>query len=405
MAEALEPVTRPPGQVRPDRARFDWAALRADLRGAIPDASLALVITGLIYWLLYVRVENGTSATIKIMPMLADADTFWMYWMCQAFGWSAMLWAYITVVFGLMRSGPRPRLRWLPAARLEKWHRTTSLTTIGLMFMHAFFFFTDQIRDNRTRWSFGRSVWTAFVDSFVPGGYATGTGRVAIFIGLLALYLAIPLGLAFYLRHRTGSRTWLALHRFVIVVYVLSAWHTLLYSSQGWYDGSFRTMLWALQIPLAALLLARLMAPARPGERLRARGKGNRDHALPFSARLFARIVVVAILLGLVAVLVTGVDGGRSPGGASVPPWPEKWVIWAGLLLFTLAVAAVVLRLRRLRPGNGTTARSAAPAEETAGPAAEATPSGAPPANGPGGPGEGPAAPAEQQADSPADRR
>ncbi|MFD5135210.1 hypothetical protein ACFWMX_02930 [Streptomyces sp. NPDC058378] len=31
--------------------------------------------------------------------MLEDADAFWKYWMCQAFGWSAMLWAYVTVIW------------------------------------------------------------------------------------------------------------------------------------------------------------------------------------------------------------------------------------------------------------------------------------------------------------------
>ncbi|MFD3921215.1 ferric reductase-like transmembrane domain-containing protein [Streptomyces sp. NPDC058595] len=360
MAKSSGSMTPAPREAR-ERTRFDWAALRADLRGAVPDASLALVVTLLIYWLLYVRAENGTSATVKLMPDMADAGEFWMYWMCQAFGWSAMLWAYVTVIFGLLRSGPRPRWRLLPGARLEKWHRTTSLTTIGLMFMHAFFFFTDQIRTNQDQWSLGRSVWTAFVDVFVPGGYATGTGRVAILIGLLAMYLALPLGLAFYLRHRTGSRMWLALHRFVIVVYILSAWHTLLYSSQAWFDGPFRTMVWALQIPIAVLLLIRLMAPARPGERLRMRGDRRRDAALPISARLFGRIVVGATVVGLVAVVVTGVDGGRSPDAGSLVPWPHKWVIWAGLALFTLAVVAVVVRLRPRATGTAKpSARAAA---------------------------------------------
>lgn len=362
MAKSSGSVTPSSRRTR-ERARFDWAALRADLRGAVPDASLALVVTLLIYWLLYVRAENGTSATVKLMPDMADAGEFWMYWMCQAFGWSAMLWAYVTVIFGLLRSGPRPRWRRLPAARLEKWHRTTSLTTIALMFMHAFFFFTDQIRTNQDQWSLGRSVWTAFVDVFVPGGYATGTGRVAILIGLLAMYLALPLGLAFYLRHRTGSRMWLALHRFVIVVYILSAWHTLLYSSQAWFDGPFRTMVWALQIPIAVLLLVRLMSPARPGERLRLRDPRRRDAALPVSARLLGRIVVGATVLGLFAVVVTGVDGGRAPEADALVPWPHKWVIWAGLVLFALAVVAVILRLR---PRATDTAKPAAPSEEPA---------------------------------------
>ncbi|MFI9460537.1 ferric reductase-like transmembrane domain-containing protein [Streptomyces xiamenensis] len=348
MTEVSETVS-PPARKPRIRGRFDWHGLRADLRGAIPDASLALIATGLIYWLLYARVANGTSPSTVIMPHLNDPNELWMYWMCQAFGWSALLWAYITVIFGLLRSGPRPRWTWLPPARVEKWHRTTSLTTIGLMFLHAAFFFGDQMRDNLTRWGTGRSLWTAFVDVFVPGGYATGTGRVAILLGLLALYLAIPLSLAFYLRHRTGSRMWVALHRFIIVVYVLSVWHTLLYGTNVWFDGTFRTLVWALQMPIAGLVLVRLLAPARPRERLRLRG-----HPLPVTVRLAGRLAVVATVLGLLAVIVTGVDGGRDPedlGGSSPAVWPERWIIWAGLLALTLALVAVVLRLR---PGSGT---------------------------------------------------
>ena len=130
--------------------RFDWSGLRADLRGAIPDASMALAATLLIFWWLYARVENGSSATTQVMPMLADAPRYWMYWMCQAFGWSGLLWAYVTIVFGLLRSGPRPGWGWLSGARVEKLHRTTILTTLGLMFMHAFMLFAEFVRTNHS---------------------------------------------------------------------------------------------------------------------------------------------------------------------------------------------------------------------------------------------------------------
>ncbi|WP_129844311.1 ferric reductase-like transmembrane domain-containing protein [Streptomyces sp. RFCAC02] len=340
------------------RVRFDARGLRADLRAAVPDASMALLATALIYWLLRTRVENGTSATVQVMPMLADADAFWMYWMCQAFGWSALLWSYITVVLGLLRSGPRPRRSWLPAARVERWHRTTSLTTMGLMFMHALFFFADQLRTNQQQWAFGRSLWTAFVDVFVPGGYATGTGRIAILIGLLALYLSVPLGLAFYMRHTTGPRMWRALHRSVIVVYVLSVWHTLLYGTNVWYDGAFRTLVWALQMPVAALFLLRLLLPARPGERLRPRGR-----TLSLTARVAGRIAAAATVLGLFAVVLSGVDGGRDPDATGPSPglWPDRWVIWLGLLVFTLALVAVAYRRRptAVRPPRNSGARAA----------------------------------------------
>jgi hypothetical protein len=336
--------------------RFDWGGLRADLRGAIPDASMALAATLLIFWWLYARVENGSSATTQVMPMLADAPRYWMYWMCQAFGWSGLLWAYVTIVFGLLRSGPRPGWGWLSGARVEKWHRTTSLTTLGLMFMHAFMLFAEFVRTNHSdSSSWGGRVGGAFADSFVPGWYDSGTGRIAILIGLLAFYLAIPLGLAFYLRQTTGSRMWLALHRFIIVVYVLSVWHTLLYGTNVWYDGSFRTLVWALQMPLAGLLLTRLLAPARPSERLRLRGAGRESRPLPLTTRLAGRLAVVATILGLLAVIVSGTDGGRDPDPNAAPspePWPEQWVIWAGLLVLTLVLVAVVHRTRPAPPAS-----------------------------------------------------
>lgn len=341
MTEPAEPERRRTGS-----GRFDWQGLRADLRGAVPDASLALIATGLIFLWLYVRVENGTSATTQVMPTLAD-NAYWMYWLCQAFGWSALLWAYITIVFGLLRSGAtRPRWSWLTVARVEKWHRTTSLTTVGLMFLHAFTLFLEFVRsDHDASSGWGARVGTAFADSFLPGWYDSGTGQIAILLGLLAFYLAIPLGLAFYLRQSTGSRMWRATHRFIIVVYVLSVWHTLLYGTNVWFDGRFRVFVWAMQIPLAALLLERLLNPARPSERLRRRG----SRPLPLLARLAGRLAVVATIVGLVAVIVTGVDGGRGADSASPGLWPEPWVIWAGLLLLALLVAVVVHRLRPSR--------------------------------------------------------
>ncbi|AZM50841.1 iron reductase [Streptomyces sp. WAC 06738] len=319
--------------------------MKADLRAAGPDAGIALVVTGAIFVWLYVRVDNGSSATVQVMPMLADADRYWMYWLCQAFGWSGLLWAWITIVFSLLRTGPRPRVPWLPPAGLEKLHRTTSLTTIALMFMHAVMFFLEEVRGNEGGATWAGRLWDAFVKVFVPGGYATGTGRIAILVGLLAFYLAIPLGLAYYLRQRTGSRMWRALHRFIIVVYVLSVWHTLLYGTNVWYDGAFRTLVWALQMPIAAMLLLRLLSPARPSERLHLRGP-RRARPLPLTARAAGRLAVVATVVGLAAVVATGVDGGRTPDGASPGLWPEQWVIWAGLLALTLALVAVMHRTR-----------------------------------------------------------
>lgn len=348
MTDVTRSALPTPGKPRSAR-RFDWRGLGADARAAVPDASLALVITGLIFWWLWARIDNGTSPSLRIMPPFEDASEYWWYWLCQAFGWSGLLWAYITVVFGLLRSGTRPPWRWMSAARVEKWHRTTSLTTIGLMFLHMATFLGAELQTNFENQPMGELVRETLVKVFIPGGYDTGTGRIAILLGLLAFYLAIILGLAFYVRQTTGSRLWRALHRFIIVVYVLSAWHTLLYGTNVWFEGSFRTLVWALQMPLTGLLLLRLLAPARPSERLRLRGPRRESRPLPLTARLAGRLAVLATIAGLTTVIITGTDGGRPDHGHSTAPWPEQWIIWTGLLALTLALVTVVHRLRPAR--------------------------------------------------------
>ncbi|AOS64079.1 ferric reductase-like transmembrane domain-containing protein [Actinoalloteichus hymeniacidonis] len=316
--------------------------LRADLRAAIPDATAALVITVAIFIWLYSRVRAGISETVEVMPYLADANQYWMYWLCQAFGWSALLWAYITTVLGLVRSSSRPSWQPFSTVRIERWHRTTSLTTIGLMFAHAFLFFLELARTNDNNLDFAGRWVNAFVESFVPGGYPSGTGQVAILLGLLALYLAIPLGLLYYLRNRTGARMWRALHRFVIVVYILSAWHTLLYGTNVWFDGWPRTALWLLQIPIAVLLILRLVSPARRGDKL---GRGTPvSHVI---RRVVAVLAVVAAIGAILAVVITGRDGGRTRDVTGAAPSVLPWMVWTGFAVFVLGVGVAVLLVRR----------------------------------------------------------
>ncbi|EFE71646.1 ferric reductase-like transmembrane domain-containing protein [Streptomyces viridosporus] len=288
------------------------ATLRSDLRASLPDGVVALVVTAAVFALLYHRIRAETSSTVSVMPFMVDTGEFWMYFLSQAFGWSALLWAWITVVLGLLLSGPRPSWSRLSGQRLERLHRTTSLNSIALIAAHALLFAAQLVRSDTARWY--SALGTAFVETFVPGGYDSGTGKLAIPLGQAALYLAIPLGLLFYVRHRIGPRTWRVLHRFVIVVYILSVWHTLLYGTNVWYDGWFRTAVWLLQLPVAALLLLRLVRPARRSEKLR----GPRVHPgspMGWALRLSGRLAVVGVILALIGVVVSGNDGGRT-----VPP-------------------------------------------------------------------------------------
>ncbi|MET8829006.1 ferric reductase-like transmembrane domain-containing protein [Streptomyces sp. NPDC004610] len=279
--------------------------LRSDLRAAIPDASAAIGVTAAVFAFFWARMESGASDTVAVMPFMSDPAEYWMYLLSQAFGWSGLLWAWGTVMLGLVLSGPGVGRR---HRTLERWHRTTSLTTMALMAAHALMFAAELVRyEEKLGWA--ARLWTGFADSFVPGWYDSGTGRTAIPIGQGALYLAIPLGLLFYVRHRIGTTTWRRLHRFVIAVYILSVWHTLLYGTNVWYGSWPRTTLWLLQLPIAALLLLRLLRPARPSERLPAPGKNVRLPA--WTLRAAGRLTAAAVVIALAAVVITGKDGGR----------------------------------------------------------------------------------------------
>ncbi|MCX2968379.1 MULTISPECIES: ferric reductase-like transmembrane domain-containing protein [Streptomyces] len=301
-----------PAAHRPDEHRSTpRTRLPADLRAALPDAGAAVGVTAAVFVLLYVRMREGTSATVAVMPFMDDPATFWMYLLSQAFGWSALLWAWGTVMLGLLLSGPRPGRPRVGRGTLERWHRTTSLTTLALMFAHALLFAAELVR-YEAQLAWGARLWSAFVDTFVPFGYDTGTGQIAIPIGQGALYLGLPLGLLFYARHRIGPATWRRLHRFVLVVYVLSVWHTLLYGTNVWYGEWPRTVLWLLQLPVAVLLLLRLLRPARRSQRLRAPGGDGGAARSAWAVRALGRAAAGAVVVGLLAVVLSGHDGGRT---------------------------------------------------------------------------------------------
>jgi methionine sulfoxide reductase heme-binding subunit len=78
-------------------------------------------------------------------------------------------------------------------------------------------------------------------------------------IGIIAGYLAALLGPSFYLRRRIGPRRWRSLHRLTVVVWALSAAHTLGAGTDGprlW----LRAVTLAPTVPLVYLLVLRLAA-------------------------------------------------------------------------------------------------------------------------------------------------
>jgi methionine sulfoxide reductase heme-binding subunit len=81
-------------------------------------------------------------------------------------------------------------------------------------------------------------------------------------IGVIAGYLALLLGLSFYVRRRIHPRRWRALHRFTVVVYLLGAIHVAgagTDAGSGW----LRAILFATGAPILFLFLLRVLPGAQ----------------------------------------------------------------------------------------------------------------------------------------------
>ena len=295
------PTTAAPG--RPWRP-----ALVADLRGAIPDFSVALLLTASVWLLLWWRIENERSETVQVMADMA-LGRHWAYWLSQAFGWAAFLWAWGTVVLGLLVAGKRPT--WVPGSTrtIERLHRTTSLSVIGLTLAHML----TMVFDWGARSDNGLNVLDTTLYSFVPLTYGAGLGgKIYLLTGQIAFYLAMVLGLSYYWRHRLGVRAWRFAHRFSILVYAFAAWHTFIYGTNVWFTGYQRTLLWAMQVPIAALVLYRLLEPLRRSERLPLRpGALVARLDVMVALRLAVRLVAAAAVVVLVGILALNRTGGH----------------------------------------------------------------------------------------------
>jgi methionine sulfoxide reductase heme-binding subunit len=116
--------------------------------------------------------------------------------------------------------------------------------------------------------------------------FALNLHRFSVGIGIVAGYMAVLLGLSFYLRRQIGPRLWRTAHRATVVVYLLGLVHAL---GAGSDTGSLLFLAWAVGsgVPIAILFVYRLGASRRASERrrqaARARtrqtGRAAYDHA------------------------------------------------------------------------------------------------------------------------------
>jgi hypothetical protein len=229
----------PAGALLPRPHRDNALKRRVTLPALV--ALAALLAWGLDEWFLE-RVRTGTDDALRVSVLLPYVGVDSSYTLARALGITALVFAYLAVVTGLVAR-----------ARGGNLHRHLGLVTLALAVAHATVPFTSA--------DVPYGGWkTVLVPFGQPGPWGPATARW-VSLGIIAVYLLAVTGPTYWLlgNHR---RAWAAVHPAAAAVYVLAAVHTFMLGSDFLVRGPARVALLAAQIPLAALLAARLFPPA-----------------------------------------------------------------------------------------------------------------------------------------------
>ncbi len=181
----------------------------------------------------------------------------------RASGVVALVLVTISVLIGLTMAGKPLRVPGLNG-KLRAVHEQAALAGLVAIGIHGLTLLADPwLKPGLT------GVTVPFTMSLHP--FWTG-------LGVIAGYLAMLLGLSFYLRKQIGAKLWRKAHRATVAVYLLGLVHAL---GAGSDTSSLWFRVWALAtfVPIALLFVYRLGVERRAQERkeLAARGRRRRE--------------------------------------------------------------------------------------------------------------------------------
>lgn len=176
--------------------------------------------------------------------MSTPDPTQYVWWLAsRSAGLVALVAVSISVIIGLMMANGLPRR---PGAkrRLLAVHESSALAGLVAIAVHGITLLGDAFMHPTVA-----NIAIPFTISYRPG--FTG-------LGVIAGWLAVILGLSFYVRRRVGARLWRRLHRLTIVVWALAVVHTLgagTDAGQVWLQG----FLVLTGIPIVYLFIRRML--------------------------------------------------------------------------------------------------------------------------------------------------
>lgn len=269
---------------------------RDAVRSAVWITVAGVAVTMLLYvWIARLQSENRSPAALAMASMhMNNMTKYWSFPVLQASGLAGLMFAYAGAALGLQQSGRAAS--WFPLSyrQIDRAHRQISLLVVGLVVVHVLATALDAMGDS----------WKTVL---LPGQWAALGWPQAVWgynAGIFAIYILALVAPTFYLRRRIGLSRWRFLHRFVLVFYALSLWHTLILGLDVGYYSWLRPVIWLLQIPLLALFIRRLRSPLRSDRKLT-----GIQRLTVLSARYGLQAASAAAILVIVVLVVTGHSG------------------------------------------------------------------------------------------------
>lgn len=210
---------------------------------------MVLVAAGLTWWLdamLLHRVSSGTDHAARLAAVLTYVGVDGAYTLARAFGITALVFAYATILIGLSSSPAAPDGR----EGLAALHRQTGAATVVLVAAHAAVPFSSAV-----------PPYGGWRTNFLPWAQPVSWGIKAASwesLGLLAFYLVVLTGPTYYLVQRRRG-VWRIVHRVAVAAYALAVAHAFLLGTDFLVSGPARLALLAAQIPVLVLLGRRMM--------------------------------------------------------------------------------------------------------------------------------------------------
>lgn len=217
-------------------------------------AGAAAGITAAIDALLLARVHAGTDHALRLAAILTYVGIDGSYTLARALGITALVFAYGSVLLGLVAAGREHRYR--PARPLVPvLHRQTGVLTLILVAAHVAVPFSSPY-----------TPYGGWRTQLVPFGQPWQFGPHAIdyeSLGILAFYLGVLVGPTYYLAGRF-RRGWPVVHRLAVGVYVLSVLHAFFLGTDFLVRGPARVALLAAQVPLIVAATHRVRLATKP---------------------------------------------------------------------------------------------------------------------------------------------